>query len=45
MRSKFHFVVILAIAAFFITACSNTAAETSTVDIAKLKTDIQAMEC
>ena len=44
MSIKFQMPVLLGIIAMFFSACSTPATETKTVDLEKVKTDIQAME-
>jgi len=44
MRSKFLSFILFAFIALLISACSSPAGEAKTVDMDKLKTDIQAME-
>lgn len=44
MSINFKMPVLLGITAMFFTACSTPATETKTVDVEKVKTEIQAME-
>lgn len=44
MRSKFQTVIFIVLFGLFFSACSGPAAETTPVDMEKLKTEIQAME-
>jgi ketosteroid isomerase-like protein len=44
MRRKFQVAVLFGISALLFSACNTPAGEAATVDLAKAKTDIQAME-
>ena len=44
MRSKFQLAVLFGISAFLFSACSSPADKTASVDLDKLKTEIQGME-
>ncbi len=44
MKSNFKFTAIVGIFALFFSACNSTTAETTTVDMDKLKVEVQAIE-
>lgn len=44
MKSKFHFALLCGISAFIFSACSAPAEKAASVDMDKLKVEIQAME-
>ncbi len=44
MRIKFHLAILFGISALLFSACSSPADKTASVDLDKLKTDIQGME-
>jgi len=44
MRSKFQFLILFCVSALFFSACMTATKDAETVDLAKAKTEIQALE-